>query len=128
MLISFFGADGKKQLDLAHFGTFCRALHAELVRLEFLHYDHARKVVPFAEPVFATGHGQCPGLGGTVITFPHAMSSTLGLQGNIPGVSFAHSLASHTHAQTVDAYLDIIDQMPESLKSAKVRPECRKYL
>ena len=45
MLISFFGADGKDQLDLAHFGTFCRALHAELVRLEFLHYDHARKVV-----------------------------------------------------------------------------------
>ena len=44
MLISFFGADGKDQLDLAHFGNFCRALHAELVRLEFLHYDHARKV------------------------------------------------------------------------------------
>lgn len=31
-------------LDLSHFSDFCRALHAELVRLEFMHYDHASKV------------------------------------------------------------------------------------
>lgn len=44
MLLSFFGPDGKGQLDLKHFSDFCRALHAELVRLEYLHYDYAKKV------------------------------------------------------------------------------------
>lgn len=48
MLISFFGPDGKGQLDLTHFRDFCIALHAELVRLEFLHYDDAKKVWPTA--------------------------------------------------------------------------------
>ena len=52
LLLTFFGDDGKQQLDLTHFSNFCRALHAELVRLEFLHYDHDNKVwlystVPF---------------------------------------------------------------------------------
>ena len=46
MLISFFGPNGKGQLDLKHFQDFCIALHAELVRLEFLHYDDAKKVWP----------------------------------------------------------------------------------
>ena len=62
---------------------------------------------------------------GLTLVSPHAISAILGLQGHIPGVSFAHSLASHTHARDVDAYLDIIDEMPESLKSAKVRLESR---
>ena len=44
LLLTFFGKDGKQQLDLKHFSEFCRALHAELVRLEYRHYDYADKV------------------------------------------------------------------------------------
>ena len=42
------------------------------------------------------------------------------LQGYIPGISFAHSLVSHTHMQEVDAYLTAVDNMPADLKNAKV--------
>ena len=44
LLVAFFGTKGNEQLDLEHFAAFCTALHAELVRLEFLHYDHAGRV------------------------------------------------------------------------------------
>lgn len=39
LLVTFFGKKGQDQLDLKHFAAFCTELHAELVRLEFLHYD-----------------------------------------------------------------------------------------
>ncbi|KAL3131679.1 hypothetical protein ABBQ38_007972 [Trebouxia sp. C0009 RCD-2024] len=35
----FFGEDGKKRMQLAHFDEFLRGLHDEIVRLEFTHYD-----------------------------------------------------------------------------------------
>ena len=39
-MLTFFGERGDKNLDLKHFAAFCADLHAELVRLEFLHYDY----------------------------------------------------------------------------------------
>ncbi|BDA50970.1 Calcium uptake protein 1, mitochondrial [Coccomyxa sp. Obi] len=39
LLLTFFGPKGQDQLDLKHFAAFCTDLHAELVKLEFLHYD-----------------------------------------------------------------------------------------
>ena len=44
LMVAFFGAGGDQELDLAHFAAMCKALHAELVRLEFLHYNHAGRV------------------------------------------------------------------------------------
>ena len=43
-MVAFFGAKGDQQLDLKHFAAICAALHAELVRLEFAHYDHTGQV------------------------------------------------------------------------------------
>ena len=39
MLAAFFGERGDQQLDLSQFSAFMAALHAELVRLEFAHYN-----------------------------------------------------------------------------------------
>lgn len=36
----FFGKDGKGRLQITNFSEFVRALHKEITRLEFLHYDH----------------------------------------------------------------------------------------
>ena len=38
-MTTFFGADGRAELDLRHFDDFIEALHIELVRLEYCHYD-----------------------------------------------------------------------------------------
>ena len=40
----FFGEDGKKRMQLAHFDEFLRGLHDEIVRLEFTHYDFKNQV------------------------------------------------------------------------------------
>ncbi|KAK9840845.1 hypothetical protein WJX81_008619 [Elliptochloris bilobata] len=39
LMATFFGADGRQELDLRHFDDFIEALHVELVRLEYCHYD-----------------------------------------------------------------------------------------
>ena len=44
MMAAFFGEGGDQELDLSHFSAFVAALHAELVRLEFAHYDAHDKV------------------------------------------------------------------------------------
>ncbi len=38
-MTTFFGPDGRAELDLRHFDDFIEALHVELVRLEYCHYD-----------------------------------------------------------------------------------------
>ncbi|KAK9813177.1 hypothetical protein WJX72_010159 [[Myrmecia] bisecta] len=43
LIKSFFGADGRGQLDLDHFKTFLAQLHREIVRLEFQHYAFTNK-------------------------------------------------------------------------------------
>ena len=46
--------------------------------------------------------------------------SHMSVQGYIPGVSFAHSLVSHSKMQSVDDYLTRIDGLPAALKACKV--------
>lgn len=44
LMVTFFGADGRQELDLRHFDDFIEALHVELVRLEYCHYDPSNRV------------------------------------------------------------------------------------
>ena len=44
LMVTFFGADGQQELDLRHFDDFIEALHVELVRLEYCHYDPSNRV------------------------------------------------------------------------------------
>ena len=44
LMMTFFGADGRHELDLRHFDDFIEALHVELVRLEYCHYDPDNRV------------------------------------------------------------------------------------
>lgn len=44
LLRHFFGPKGDKRLSLETFNQFLEQLHAELVRLEFAHYDHRGQV------------------------------------------------------------------------------------
>ena len=44
LMVTFFGADGQQELDLRHFDDFIEALHVELVRLEYCHYDPSNVV------------------------------------------------------------------------------------
>jgi hypothetical protein len=49
-MTTFFGADGRQELDLRHFDDFMEALHVELVRLEYCHYDPEGQVRRRARP------------------------------------------------------------------------------
>lgn len=69
LLLTFFGPKGQDELDLKHFASFCTDLHAELVRLEFLHYDSKAQVsttqLPslFKHNRYTDPDQQCPSAG-----------------------------------------------------------------
>lgn len=59
LMETFFGANGRQELDLRHFDEFIEALHVELVRLEYSHYDPPGQVrVVFALPKNAVAQGR----------------------------------------------------------------------
>ena len=64
LLRHFFGPKGDQRLSLETFDHFLEQLHAELVRLEFAHYDHRGRVSPAAEQGATACTRSGSGLGG----------------------------------------------------------------